>query len=552
MNWRLPTTRSPQPTGAIGVARVGDTWHAAVVDAGAAGDPVVVQQVDCPAKNDSSDWPEAWIKLSGKLDERVRRFPLALVLPPGAALHRRVTLPPADADTTRQLVAVRAEALLPGQAKQCAIGWSRDPDHAQRATDSERDGDNAWVTFVPERVLNQTRGEHADQPPATAQPAAFVSFPVALAAAQRRGGAAVAVGVTPNQTTLAHHAAGRLIEVTELDESPITSAEAPLVSDALLALPAHTSVAWCAPAAHRDALSRWDSPRTEPTPRAVEDLGAALARGAALAYAAPAGWPIAGLDELADAAAANPVSRRAWWVAAAAVVAALVLWVAADLYAGRTVTNARDAHPDFESQTDTLQNQLSLLNALELRPPTLLAMLDEFTEKIDGFSFQTLHYDADGDLQLTGQRKGGDQVQQLVTALADSRTLRTARLRNQSREGDQLRFEIVATPSDRFFEAFVTVKTTETEEAAGDAGIETGDASTAPDANDEPEASAPEDGEPSPDAESKPVEQTEVNTENAENADASGAEDARALRDRAERELRQRQESATTQPGDTP
>jgi hypothetical protein len=158
----------------------------------------------------------------------------------------------------------------------------------------------------------------------------------------------------------------------------------------------------------------------------------------------------------ADAKRTIGFPRPVWTAAAAVLLLALGLWAWSDLRAADAV-RASDAEADaIAKQATVLRRQLDLLDYLQKRPPTLLAMLDEFTDKSPHFNPNTLRYDADAGLEITGILRSSGDINALVSDLAGMRTLASAQLRNQKNEGrDKVAYDIAAVPSPRFFEAFV-------------------------------------------------------------------------------------------------
>ena len=461
----MPRWPQPQPehAGVLGLAHAQGQWHLAAVDQNNHAAPRVIHEAHTPGTADGLR--AAWLQLIAGLDEPAKHWPIAWTLPPGRALHRRITLPPADAATTDQLVAVRAEALLPGQAAKVRHGWARDQDNPSSPT---------WVVLVAQDAVEcalhgmsflketQAANELCDAVPA----------PVALAAAQPEKIAGMTIALLDTQTAVVHYDAHGLIDIAEVDGRPknFQNHETDWLAsldDALNDSDFHTAasqtdktsrVTWIGSDITATDTQRWSAALNLPhATLSLQPPGAALARGAAIA-AMDSRWPTIRLTPRSSKQAQGLVTPRSWALAVVALMLALGLWVWSDLHAAAAIAQAHDQHDSLDERAAALSQQLALLNHLEQRPPTLLAMLDEFTDKSKDFRPKTLHYDADGDLEIAGQLSSPGKISELVAALAQTRTLASARLRSQKRAGDDgVAYEIVATPSDRFFEAFVPV-----------------------------------------------------------------------------------------------
>lgn len=448
-----------EDAGVLGLSHTGGVWTLVALRRGDAGAPREVCRVT--AEGASDELASVWPRLTAGLDDDAKRWPVAWALSAGRTLHRRVELPDADEDTTGKLVAVQAEGWLPGRSEDVLYGWDR-------GADAESDGGRRWVTAVPSDAIDSIAGVLQGLTGSAGPLTAAVSDALALASGADEAGSVLLLSPAGSQTTLVLASGRRLAGVASVDGSPNENEAVWLadVGEAIVSLLNSTQgtasrpgkAIWVGEHLNRSQCDAWASALgLSSSGVAGRSLGETLARGAARATLQTTG-PVVLLDDAAGRHARKPVSVKAWVLAGVALVAALGLWAWSDIHAAKAIDASREAHPTLTAQNAELRRQLDLYTLLEKRPPTLLAMLDEFTDKAKGFNPKTLHYDADGSLELSGVLDSSGTIGTLVTDLSKMRTLDSAQLRSQKNEGrDQVAYEIVATPATRFFEAFVPV-----------------------------------------------------------------------------------------------
>ncbi len=524
--------------GVLGLAHAAGAWALVALEGRDDDAPREVHHARADAGYDALD--TVWARLTSGLDERQKRWPIALALPTGRTLHRRIELPDADAETTAQLVAVRAEAWLPGHGGEVLYGWEG-PD--ERGAAGRAPG--RWVTAVPRDAVAPVEAALSRLGGAAGVLSYAASDATAWSAGLDARGTTLLVAPGATQTAAVLTDGSRLLAVANVDGTPTESPSVWLadLEDALLTMRGEPGVggngAWPVTWAGAGVNDRETGAWAEALGlRHLKVVNASpdqcLARGAARA-ALGATWPTVVMDDPAARNAVKPVSVKAWVAAGVALAAALGLWAWSDLNAAAAIEAARDQHPTLRQEQAELTRQLSLYEFLEKRPPTVLAMLDEFTDKASGFNFKVMHYDADGDLELTGVLNSANAIGTFVSELSQMRTLDSAQLRSQKNEGrDQVAYEIVAKPSTRFFEAFVPAPRPAAQADAGDTKSDPEDGASVaanagepalPTAQSTPDAAASED---EPDAPSETVETAVTSSPAATPASAEPAGTASA------------------------
>ncbi|MEM1097265.1 MAG: hypothetical protein AAGH92_00620, partial [Planctomycetota bacterium] len=397
-----------------------------------------------PREPDASVWtvtatggPEGladcWGELTRDLPPDRRAWPLCVVLPAGRALHRRIDLPQADDATTARLVSVQTEGWLAG-SEDTRSGWE--------ARDEGDRGSTAWVVAAPRDVVDAAMREAGDGP-LNGAAAAAVSDAVALmhgfpSPVGDRNAPELIILSCPMQCTLVLRRGASLLGIESIEAFASATPEAGLheFRDAVDTLTQGAGLSAQSLAVHwigTDGPRSASSEMAEAMPNLktiAESPADVLARGAAralLGQHAPVIW--------AEGYVADSAQRRtpAWaWVAAAlAVLAAAGLWVRSDFRAADAVAQAEANHPELAEETQALRRQLNVLTYLESRPPTLLAIIDEATDKANQFNPNTLRYSTDGGLELSGVLRSADEIGSLVAELSEMRTLVSAQLRSQ-------------------------------------------------------------------------------------------------------------------------
>ena len=117
----------------VRVAQAGSAWR--VAEACTA---VIDDRWDGRARS----WRLAAAVRSRLADVQRSAEPLAICLPDGAVLYRRLHLPAADASTTHKMARAQLDVLLPGQAPTFAWGWAEDGDG------EAQDGRHVWLCAV--------------------------------------------------------------------------------------------------------------------------------------------------------------------------------------------------------------------------------------------------------------------------------------------------------------------------------------------------------------------------------------------------------------------
>jgi|GEM_PF-3850498 len=184
--------------------------------------------------------------------------------------------------------------------------------------------------------------------------------------------------------------------------------------------------------------------------------------------------PVIGLDDaqLLAESTRRLTRRRLIIIAAAAVWMLLMLVVvirqdSAD--AGRLGDAVADAGVTHQDEA-ALRQQMILYRFLEKQGPSPLAIVDEVGRLTKRYMVESFSFDASGQVRLTGKLRRQNEVAELVAALAKAKTLDEVRLKSQKKQGREVVFEILASPTEQFLTALVpepsVVKTAETNKNA--------------------------------------------------------------------------------------
>jgi hypothetical protein len=379
-------------------------------------------------------------------------------------LYRTLPVPPADAETTRQVVAAQVETLFPGQAD--GVRWvsrrsgsgsalqvfavlGRSVDRALRplteAAATPRLFPEAWALDAW-----LSRAKHA-------------LTPLELCVVAEDGGEGAG-----HRLLLLHYTAGELseVEVVDLDtEGPagpehLAAAVAEQLGESRLATP----VTWIGPSAAEVGTLLQPAGVSQVRP-AGEVFGfgeseATLTHGLAAGAAALAAEadPAADLHPAASAAPAKSSGPGAvrWAAAAALLLGALTAMFFVDRHRAESYGQIVEQQGLNAELLADLQRRANVANWLDRSGPTALAILDELSQKTSGFVIDELRYDRSGQLTLSGTQSSAEAVGKLAADLAAMQTLASAQVRSQSlNDNRQVDYTITAEPSDRFFAGFV-------------------------------------------------------------------------------------------------
>ncbi|MEM1026615.1 MAG: hypothetical protein AAGJ38_00865 [Planctomycetota bacterium] len=458
---------APQ-SGALGLAYQDGRWTLA-----AAPRDSEVRVWTASARGTSDNLTACWDTLTAGLPLTHQAWPLAVVLPAGRALHRRIDLPQADVATTARLVSVQTEGWLAG-GDDTRCGWeTRDPD------DERPTGVTPWVVAAPRDVVDAALRE-AGSGPLSAIAAAVSDAAALMHGVATREGSSEAHELLilsgPTQCTLVLRRGVDLLGIDSVDAPSGASPEAGWheLWDAVETLAQESRLPM------ESLTTRWvgtnpawatspDQANTLPNLQIIAEPPAdVLAMGAARALLERRA-PLILSESYVGASAPRRVPVWAWAAALLALVVAAGLWVRSDLRAADALSQAEARHPELAQETQALRRQLNVLTYLESRPPTLLAILDEVTDKSNRFNPDTLRFSTDGGLEFSGVLRSADEIGSLVADLSRMRTLASAQLRSQKVQGrEEVAYQITAQPHPRFFEAFVPPPRPDTESSASD------------------------------------------------------------------------------------
>lgn len=383
-----------------------------------------------------------------QLDKDLHHWPLVVVLPPPAGLHRSLELPPAaDEPTARRMIELRLATLFPMQDAQMQWGFSRD-----------QAGGKCWVYLVSAAA--------ASPPNMPAAPSAVVSMEMAVAARVLDHDPQATLAIltsTDAHASITVLSRGSLhsVEQADLDgndedrlatiEETIAIATAELPTDRkptrLLAL---------GPAAN--LAERTTLQRISLLEASGEGDEAALLAGGAARAALQRKVPCVRFDH--DAALRvmdrKKLRRRIVMAAAWLIVAVLLLYMA-DMRGAAKIKDLQLDSIMSASEQVALDRDLALAGYLETLGPTPLAVLDEIGQLTESIQLDDVRYDAGGEFRLRGTQNSTETINKLVNALDKAKTLESVRLVSQRRaDRDKIEFEIVAQLSPRFAGAFVT------------------------------------------------------------------------------------------------
>ncbi|MCC6682023.1 MAG: PilN domain-containing protein [Phycisphaeraceae bacterium] len=383
-----------------------------------------------------------------KLDSDLRHWPLAVVLPPPAGLHRSIELPPAaDEATARRMIELRLATMFPMQDAQMQWGFSRD-----------QAGGKCWVYLVSAAA--------ASPEGMPAAPSAVVSMEMAAAARVLDHDPQATLAILTStkahaSITVLSRGALHSVEQADLDggdaqrlatiEETIAVATAGLPNDRkptrLLAL---------GPAA--DLAERIGLQRISLRQAAGEDEEAALLAGGAARAVLQRRVPCVRFDR--DAALRvidRKKLRRRIVMAAAWLIAAVLLLYVADMRGAAKIKGLQLDSIMSASEQVALDRDLALAGYLETLGPTPLAVLDEIGQLTESIQLDDVRYEAGGEFRLRGTQNSTETISKLVNALDKARTLDSVRLVSQRRvDRDKIEFEIAAQLSPLFSNAFVT------------------------------------------------------------------------------------------------
>ena len=397
-------------------------------------------------------------RLPSPPDRKGAAVGLAADLPYG--IFRRMPMPAADRATTARAVRMQVETMLPGQEDRLRWGWKR----------ADADGEAAVLLFaVTGDVLDAAVGRAASgSPPGVVTPTAFALDALLSATAGdqlHRPLCVVAAG--RSYVNVLQYRGGSLVQIETLDAAGGGDTWVSQAADAarraggdergaaVLCLGDAANVAdELAERAGRVRVGAGDVLPVEALPDM--SLATLYAAGAAVAAAEPTEHLNLLPEAEGDAAAAPTPSWRAWAVAAAWLVAALVGLYLVDTRTAARYDAALAGGGLDPAATAQLQTRLDAARYLETAGPSPLAILDELSRSTEGFMIDELRYERDGSLTIRGTERSGERINAIAASLAKMKTLEAVQVRNQDvKDRDKVEYTLVARPSPRFVEAFV-------------------------------------------------------------------------------------------------
>ena len=378
------------------------------------------------------------------------------VVPDAGTLLQRLTLPPAKAAVTDQLVRQQIASLLPGMGDRLGIAWRRDV----------RSGD-VTVAAGPRAVLGD--GAEAAE---LGDCDLVVPCGLALDALLSRGMDAAAAPAAwavdcGGLTWLLLYAGGGLMAAEAVGPGEAVDA---VFADLARALEPE----------HRPAQITWVGDAAPPAglggPAGIDPPGWTGSAGG------PAAWPAAGaalIGGLAHEAqgldlealpGATPAPRRRghygadaragswsrWLMAGLWLVVASGFWVWAVASGGARQSAVVEELGLSRSAIPPLDRRLAVGRYLETSGPALLAVLDELGQKTRRWQLDELSWERESGLTLRGTLESADAVAQLARAMATMRTLTGVQVRRQAPAGHRrVSYTLTAGPSSKYFGAFV-------------------------------------------------------------------------------------------------
>ncbi len=402
------------------------------------------------------------------------------VVPDAGTLLRRLSLPPAKAAVTDQLVRQQVAALLPGMDARLAIAWWRNPESGE-----------VTVAAGPRAALRA-----ASQAPELQGADLLVPFGLALDALLAHGmkpadaPAAWAVH-TPELAWLLCYAHGGLVAADSV--GPGESVES-VFADLIQSLEPGQRPAQLTWVGHEGSLpasqpglthaaakglgdpARWSA---DPAAAAATDAGSWLAAGAALVGQQTHDAEGLELDDIPEPvqgqtpSAAAPAPRRrpgrvaqgpavsaARWAAVGVwLVGALAVWAWAVGSGGARQAAVVEELGLSASVIPKLDRGLAVGRYFETSGPSLLAVLDELGQNTKGWMLDEAIWKRDTGLTLRGNLNSADALAQMARTMSAMRTLTGVEVRRQEPQGDRkVSYTLHASPSAKFFGAFVEPK----------------------------------------------------------------------------------------------
>ena len=378
---------------------------------------------------------------------------------------RRLDLPPADAATTRRLVDVQMEQLLPGQV-----------DHLTWSSRELPGGSTRLVAAVASRRLQQLIDAASTPRP----PGAVLTPPLALLEC-------FDLWQRPDETgpldviAVQHERMHLLLDVTGPKASVVTvdlehgnddaaAAIAREVGRQRAALDAEVMPAprrFCLlfdrpsdAASLREPIEQaWGQPSLslEQCLTLGDASGLSLGELVAAGSAAAVLRPTDSINLLAHAegADAGKTSRRVtvirWSAAALALAAAVAGYVTADTIRSQAQAQVINQAGLERQQQSRLDTELAVARYLETSGPGVLPILDELGRLTRDFMVDDLRYERSGQFVLRATARSADDINRLARELSNMTTLDSVRVRSQNAKGrDEIEYTLVAVPASDF------------------------------------------------------------------------------------------------------
>ena len=443
------------------------------------------------------------------------------VVPDAGTLLRRLALPPAKAAVTDRLVRQQVASLLPGMDGRLAIAWRRD------ATSGE-----VTVAAAPRAALRAAAQAAADVRGCDLQVPAGLALDALLSRGMSAADAPAAWAIdTDGLTWLLLYAGGGLIaadsvgpgEAAEAVFADLVAGMEPEARPSELtwvgrggALPEASDGVAHVRAADLPPQTGWTSGGAEPAAwlaagaaligrqlREAEGLDLEETPGPAEAEAdaAQGAAPAPRRRRPGRAADTPAVSGMRWAVVGLWLLGALGLWAWAVGTGGARQAAVIDELGLSSSAIPTLDRGLAVGRYLETSGPSALAVLDELGQKTKRWMLDEVTWERDGGLTLRGTMQSADALAKLAQSMATMRTLTGVQVRRQTPEGNnKVAYTITASPSAKFFGAFVEPRKPATDKNSDADGAETAAPQAPPEPKKKPKKkpAAAVDREPTP------------------------------------------------------
>ncbi len=454
---------------ALGLFGCGDRWHLVKVERESMGYRVT-NSLTTQRHENAPVSGEVGRLLSG-LPNGDRDLPICVVLPDHAGLYRQIKAPQAADEVVDKIVAAQVETMLPGQGEGLRWGWSR----AGRSQD-------LWVHAVAQRDIDKALAVL----PGGFEAAWAVSDTMALArlalttTSLTTTGPVALVAIGETRTALIAVNQGRLTGVSVLDAGYAKAAGSKLQNESWIE---ELRDAWdgllnevkqddrpgrcllSCPLGDDPGLAEAVNQATDLPIQPFEDQGdiygvraadvPALIAASAAAVCFDPVTPAVRLSAGHDRSPLMASMKRNLVIAGSWLVVALLCLCLLDHYRAGRISAVLSTGPLSSESLAELDRQIAIARYLETSGPIPLAILDEIGQVTQTVMLDELTYQRGGELQISGMCESGDEISTLTASLAKAQTLSAVSLQSQNQADKKVRYEIVATPSSRFFGAFV-------------------------------------------------------------------------------------------------